>query len=743
MDYRKQYRSFISSHYLSEGLRITTAILIPVLLFAYFNLLEIGLTIGLGALCVSITDNPGPIHHRRNGLVVCNLLIFVVALVTGIIGPFHWLFMIVLPLCCFAFSMIGVYGARATSIGMAGLFVLVLQTQHHYAGWQILSNALFILAGGTWYILLSLFVNSIRPYKITQQALGEYVMATANYLKAKAVFYDTGTDKEKNYEEILRTQIIVQEKQALVAELIFKTRNIAKESTHTGRVLMMVFMDVSDLFEVAMTSHQDYEKLHRYFDDTEILSDYRQLINTLANELDEIGIALKSGRRSGYNQRIDKELIEERKQLKELRAQKLNPGNIEGFISLRHILDSIDEIATHIRTLHQYTSYDVKLRRKTIDSPDPENFIMHQSIDPQLLLDNLSFRSNIFRHSLRIAAAALFAYGIAEFLPIRHGYWLLLTVIVIMKPAYSLTRKRNMERLSGTIIGASIGALLLYLVKDKTAIVVFLGISMVGAYSFMRKQYFISVVLMTTYLLLMFHLLYPADFRTILTDRIVDTAIGSAIAILFGYLLSPIWEHQQVNEYMNQSLKDIINYYRLISTTFTGNIFDKHAAVIERRKTWVSLANLSDTFNKMLSEPKSKQKNVKELHQFVVANHMITSHIATLSYYADSVQPEFVTDDYQPLINATVHALEQSLDILGKKKNTDTLSKADPEQVRILSQRINELVVKRQEELKQGQMESSTGKYLSNFKSITDQFHFIYRIAVDMEKISVRLAASY
>jgi uncharacterized membrane protein (TIGR01666 family) len=743
MDYLKQYRSFISSHYVSEGLRITTAILVPVLLFAYFDLLAIGLTIGLGALCVSITDNPGPIHHRRNGLLVCNLLIFVVALITGMVEPFHWLFMIVLPVCCFVFSMIGVYGARATSIGMAGLFVLVLQTQHHYTGWEIVYNALLILAGGTWYILLSLFVNSIRPYKITQQALGEYVMATADYLKAKAVFYDTGTDKEKNYEEILRTQIIVQEKQALVAELIFKTRNIAKESTHTGRVLMMVFMDVSDLFEVAMTSHQDYEKLHRYFDDTEILSEYRQLINTLANELDEIGIALKSGRRSGYNKGIDNELIEERKHLKELRAQKLNPGNIDGFISLRHILDSIDEIATHIRTLHQYTSYDVKLRRKKIDSPDPENFIMHQSIDPQLLLDNLSFRSNIFRHSIRIAAAALFAYFVAEFLPIRHGYWLLLTVIVIMKPAYSLTRKRNIERLSGTIIGASIGALLLYLVKDKTAIVIFLGISMVGTYSFMRKQYFVSVVLMTLYLLLMFHLLYPADFRTILTDRIVDTAIGSAIAILFGYLLSPIWEHQQVNEYMNQSLKDIIDYYRLISATFTGTIFDKPAAVVERRKTWVSLANLSDTFNKMLSEPKSKQKNVKELHQFVVANHMITSHIATLSYYADPVQPEFVMNDYQALINATLQSLEQSLDILGKKKNADTLIKADPDQVRILSQRIHELVVKRQEELKQGQMESSTGKFLSDFKSITDQFYFIYRIAVDLEKISGKLAVSY
>jgi hypothetical protein len=58
MDYLKEYRSFISSHYVGEGVRITTGVLVPVLLMAYFDLLSIGLAVGLGALCVSITDNP-------------------------------------------------------------------------------------------------------------------------------------------------------------------------------------------------------------------------------------------------------------------------------------------------------------------------------------------------------------------------------------------------------------------------------------------------------------------------------------------------------------------------------------------------------------------------------------------------------------------------------------------------------------------------------------------------------------
>lgn len=738
MDYVKQYRSFISSHYVGEGLRITTGILVPVLLFGYFGQLTIGITLALGALCVSITDNPGPIHHRRNGLIVCNIVIFAVALLTALVQHVAGLYMVLLPVACFVFSMIGVYGARATSIGIAALLVMVLQTQHHYEGWDILINALLILAGGAWYILLSLAINSIRPYKITQQALGEYLNATADYLRAKAVFFGPAGETEKNYAEILRTQIIVQEKQALVAELIFKTRSIVKESTHVGRVLMMVFMDTADLFEVAMTSHQDYEKLHSYFDGTHILEEYRQLIHSLADELDEIGIALKSGRRSGYDRRIDDGLVEERKHLQQLRLQKMRPENLDGFISLRQILDSIEEIATHIRTLHQYTSYDVRLRRKKINTPDPEDFIMHQSIDPQLVVDNLSFRSNIFRHSLRIAVAALFAYIVSGFLPFGHSYWILLTVIVILKPAYSLTKTRNLARLSGTVTGATIGVLVLYFVHNRIAIVVLLAFSMIGAYSFLRKKYFVSVVLMTLYLLLMFHLLEPSDFRTIMTDRVIDTAIGSVIAVLFGYLFAPVWEQERVNDYMVRALEDVIAYYRFITSVFTGEPFNRQQAAVVRKNSWVSLANLSDTFNKMLSEPKSKRKNVASIHQFVVATHMLVSHIATLAYYADTIDANFVTKDYKPLVNATVGNLNRAAEALHHTDVTPQPSKL-PSGIGSLDQRIAALVALREEELKQGKMETETRELLSKFKSIADQFNFIYRLSADLDKLTAKL----
>ena len=46
---------------------------------------------------------------------------------------------------------------------------------------------------------------------------------------------------------MLEKQIVVHEKQNLVRELLFKSRHVIKESTNTGRTLVMIFTDTVDL----------------------------------------------------------------------------------------------------------------------------------------------------------------------------------------------------------------------------------------------------------------------------------------------------------------------------------------------------------------------------------------------------------------------------------------------------------------------------------------------------------------
>jgi uncharacterized membrane protein (TIGR01666 family) len=737
MDYIKEYKSFINSHYLSDGLRITAGIVLPALVLNYFGLLSIGVVVSLGAMSVSITDTLGPIQHRKNGMVACIIINTIISLLTALAAAHYILLGILITAACFIFSMLGVYGNRVNSIGVSALLILVLNIDRRHEGLDVIFNALYIFAGGVWYMLLSLLLYGIRPYKLVQQALGDCIIATADYMRVRASFYEKEVDYDKTYQRMLEEQVSVHENQNLVRELLFKSRNIIQESTNTGRTLLMIFTDIVDLFERTMTSYQDYKALHDAFNEDDILEHYRQLILELSNELDEIGIAVKSGNASEETGALASQIAKTKKYFESFRDARRTPENVDSFISLRHILNSIEDIAARIHTLHLYTTYDRELAKKITRTINYDQFITHQPIDLKLFRDNLTLKSNNFRHAIRISIATLAGYIISMLFPVGHSYWILLTIIVILKPAYSLTRKRNYERLIGTICGVIIGFGILYFIQDKNILFVIMLLLMIGTYSLLRTNYMLSILLMTPYILVLFHLLNNSNFQTIITDRLIDTVIGSIIAFIANLLILPAWEHEQMNNYMLEAIVSNKNYFSVIANEFVGKSASTNDYKVNRKNAFVALANLSDAFTRMLSEPKSKQRNSKSVHQFVVLNHMLTSHIATLSYYVKPLSNKIASKDFEPLVNNTIRKLEDAEKIISDIP-VDT-AVADSLTQNNIQNKAQELLEKRRKELQQGITESKTKTELSEIKPVADQFNFIINLATDIRKVSAQL----
>jgi uncharacterized membrane protein (TIGR01666 family) len=744
LDYLKEYKSFINSHYLASGVRITAGVVLPAVVLNYFGLLQVGIVVSLGAMCVSATDNPGPIHHRRNGMLICTGLIFLVSIITDLCLQHDYVLGTLIVLSCFVFSMIGIYGARATSVGASALLIMVLNISHHPNTHirDILLYALYVLSGGVWYTLLSLLLYSIRPYKLAQQALGDCILATAGYLRLRAKFYEKNIDHDAVFSQLLEKQIEVHQQQELLRELLFKTRSIVNESTDTSRTLVLVFIDLVDLFERIMASYYDYEKLHRFFDNSDILERYRQLITGLAGELDHIGLAIQEGVVAGKQHPFNNQLAETRAYLEQLRDERRTPENIEMFISLRNILDAIEDLSSRIHVLQLYTTKDRKLLQKKRANLEYEKFVTaHEDVTFSLLKDNLSFKSNIFRHALRVSIATLTGYIVSRFLPLGHGYWILLTIIVILKPAYSISKQRGYQRVLGTIGGAAIGFVLLLLIKNNTALFIIMLVLMMGTYSFLRTQYLVGVLFMTPYIVLLFHLLYQSKFETIVADRVIDTAIGSMIAFLANLFLVPVWEHDQINAYLTRAIEDNARYFALVAKTFTGMPADIHEFKLARKKAFVALANLSDAFSRMLSEPKRKQKDTREIHQLVVLNHTLTSYIATLSSYTQLLAKKHASPDFIPAIEATLAQLEASGAVLNHKEiNTAGLSNNKPQLV--MDKKLRDLMEQRKEEIRKGQLDTGTRQTLKEFKPVADLFNFILRAGSDIKKITVKMAGS-
>ncbi len=616
-------KNFLFSQYLADGVRTTIEIVLPAIVYAQFGKLETGITISLGALCVSISDAPGPVKHKRNGMLYCNIFIFLMALLTGLVNNNIYLLGILIALAAFFFSMFSVYGNRAASIGTAALLIMILRMTHVTDALSAVIDSFLILCGGVWYMLIALLFYKLTPYRPAQRSLGECIHETAKYVRIKSALYDSHTNPDDEYKKLVAQQVIVNEKQEQVRELLFKNRELLKESTRSGRLLVLTFADLVDLYEHIMASWYDYNSLRESFSSTGILDEISTIIKNVADELDNIGFAIQSN--SSYKKSYD--IISKLKKLK-IDIDIISAKNKNVFI-LKKVLVNLRNIAERVNGLTNY--FGGAFVNRELRSPfDYSKFVSHQKIDGTSFKNNLTFKSSIFSHSIRMTITCVVGYIISKFLPNgHHSYWLLLTIIVILKPGYSLTRKRNFERFTGTITGGLIGLLLLAFIHDRNTLFVLIVFFMIGTYTFQRVNYIAMVIFMTPYLLILFSLL-GMGFINVAEERLLDTGIGSILSFMASYLLFPHWESSQLSNYMSNVLKANINYMYRLADLIKGESYLPLNYKLIRKEVFLSTANLSGAFNRMLSEPKSKQLNKSEIYEFVVLNNVLSSNIAGL-----------------------------------------------------------------------------------------------------------------
>jgi YccS/YhfK family integral membrane protein len=652
---------FLYSQYFSDGLRITLGVLLPSLIASQFNQFAVGLTLSLGALCVSITDSPGPLRHKRNAMMLCVLTIFVVSLITGFARMNPYVLGVEIVAFSWFFSMFMVYGNRAAALGTAGLIVMILMMDTVLKPFEILIHSLLILAGGVWYMLLSLFFFGIRPYRQAQQALGECMHEVAKFLRLKAAFYDPKTDIEKDYQRVVSQQIVVSEKQDAVREVLFKTRAFIKSPTVMSRLLVLTFVDLVDLYEQITTTHYDYDTIREKFEKTGVLKDISDLILEMAEHLDAIGFFIQANTRHRALRDLSSQLEKVKATIDAIAES--DKGN--STLALKKVLVNLRNLNQRLTDIQQYFTADQENLPQHSNALEFSRFVSQQDHDLKLFRDNLTFSSAAFKHALRVSLVCLFGYLVTKVFHYgHHSYWVLLTIIVILKPAFSLTKQRNYQRIVGTLAGGAIGILIVVFIPNKIAQFIFLLIFMVGTYSFQRINYVISVIFMTPFVLILFNFLGAGNLN-IAEERIIDTLIGSAIAFTASYLIFPSWESEQILQYQQKMLEANLAYLQKLAEVLSGKKIYIEDYKLARKHVYVHSANLSAAFQRMMSEPKRKQKKAKEVQKFVVLNHILSSFIATLASGLLAHPPQTVHTENIRSVRRSLGNLHEALRKLG------------------------------------------------------------------------------
>ncbi len=630
-DYLKEIQKFTTSQYWNSGVRITSGVLVPMLIMIQQGWLSLGIPFLWGALFVSLTDTPGPIHHRRNGMLAAITLNAFVVIVTGFLYSHEIILLIQVLVFSFFLSLLGIYGARAGAVGTLAIVVMILSMSPFRDHDDFLLDALLTAGGGIWYAAFSLTLYRLQPYRLVEQALGESLFQIADYIRARASFYRIGTDIPTTFNLVMQKQVEVLKAQNQLRELIFTTRLFVTDPSPKSRSIMMVFLESLDLFEESMHTYQDYGLLHQHTRHTELLTKFYQVILRLETEMERIGLSIQAG----VPVKRMPDFTDDLKMLSDsLEEQKRNSSGTAVSQSLHALELTIENIRSVGNRLSKFVLYsqmqlDVNptLSGQESEIPtisDPSSKPLHVS----LLLENLNLRSNNFRYAIRLTLAMVIGYAVSAFFAVSHTYWVLLTIVTILKPVYNITRRRNIQRVIGTLGGVLVASIILFLVSNNTVLLFLLIACMFMAYSFLRINYLGFVIFLTIYVVITFHFLNPVEFKNLIGERLIDTLIGSLIAALAARFVFPVWKHENINSAMKEILIANNTYFSAACQQLTGNPDNGYTTA--RTDAIVALTNLSDNFQQMLAEP-NQGKVSSHVHQFVIASHTLTSRISALS----------------------------------------------------------------------------------------------------------------
>lgn len=701
----QQVQYFLFSQHFSDGIRITLEIILPAIILAQFGRLDLGLLMSTGALCVSLTDSPGPVEHKRNAMLYCMLFIFLMSLITGFVNTHIFLLGLLVLFSSFFFTMFSVFGVRAAALGTAVLLVMILRMDRITPPLEVLFDSSLILAGGLWYLLIALFFFKLYPYRPAQRLLGDCLHVTGKFLRIKAALYDASTNITEEYRKLVAQQIVVNEKQDELRELLYKNRELIKDPTDTGKLLVVTFADVIDLYEHIMATWYDYAQLRERFGNTHILEEVSIIIHSLADEIDRMGLAIQS--HSIYKKQY--QLLPALEALK-LKIDALDNASNSNLV-LKKILVNLRNLGERIDELMNYFKAETPVNRSMPGDSYYAKFVSHQVISSSVFKSNLGLESAVFRHSLRMMITCVTGFIIAKLLPnAHHSYWLLLTIIVILKPGFSLTKQRNYERLFGTIGGGIIGMLLIYFIHDRTVLFGIIIFFMVGTYTFIRTNYILMVIFTTPYILVLFSLL-GLGFVNVAEERLLDTAIASVLAFLSSYFLFPQWESLQLESYMVKVLKANKNYLQQLISFFSGGNYTPLEYKLIRKELFVSIANLSASFQRMLSEPKNKQRNSREIYEFVVLNHVLSSNIASLTATVAANKPRLYAKEILLPVKKSITILKESL-------------------LQLDEQALKEELIT---------ISTSTAPEYAADEQLTEQVNFIYKVSSDIGKITQKI----
>jgi uncharacterized membrane protein YccC len=469
---------------LTQGVRAALGITVPIGLGIALHQLATAVIVTLAAWLVLVTDTGGAYRQKAIATLSATAGVACAVLAASILNFSPLSGMVCTFLWVAAAAFIGVMGNSASTVSFTTSLMFVITAALPHAS-NIWFRLLFCLVGGLWAACLSLSLWPLHAFTPVFQALGRCYETLADLLEAacSVQLLDPVDQTSTNDPFPNRFEALVLSLEN--ARKIWTAVRVGRAgwSARSSQLLALI-ENAAQLSSVAVALREQMllVRTHPRFASIckEIIAQKIELARVTQNIASAI---LQRGGEVDLRdlEQTDAVLDEAIERLRSATYTEIHDFSILVHIrklarSLRSVLDlqkSNAEIVANLRTGRLTDA--VQAARGLQSERQPPRFLA-------ILRSNLTFQSVTFRHAIRLGASAAIATAIAETLHLPRGYWVVVTVLVVLKPNFGGTIERVMQRIVGTIVGGVIAMLITLSIRDER--ILFLYIALLAFTSF-------------------------------------------------------------------------------------------------------------------------------------------------------------------------------------------------------------------------------------------------------------------
>ncbi|WP_392565236.1 YccS family putative transporter [Utexia brackfieldae] len=591
---------------------------------------QLVIPITLGVVAAALTDIDDRLIGRIRNLLLTIICFLIASLSVELLFPYPPLFLIGLLVATFGFVMLGVLGQRYAVIAFGSLLIAAYTMIGYHMYKDPFTQSFYLIIGVLWYNTIALIESILLPVRSTQHSLANCFYLLANYLDCKAAMFDP--DETSGFKQQILA--LTNSNQKLVAQLnqtkdILFQRLKSGRGQHQSRRMLNDYFVAQDIHERVSSSHGQYQALSRQFRHSDILFRFARILNLQSKACIDLAASLRLNQTYQHNSRFVDYFSYLREAIDQLnptdRAEKLLVNSLSNLYKNLHDIDSLLANIDKDMTLSEQQEDN-----RLVDDQITGWRDIYQRIKP-----NLTVKSALFRHAIRMSIVLSIDYLIIQMTNLPHSYWIILTSLFVCQPNYSTTRHRLKLRVLGTVIGILLGLPLTYLLPNIEAQLVLIILSGWLFFLFKGSQYAYATAFITLLVFFSFGLVGESSL-SVAAARIIATLIGCFIAWLGVTYIWPDWLFRNIKQLVEKICHNDSHYFALIGYQYQSGKLNDANYRLSRRKAHESDSELFNLINSMSVEPHTNPAQIEKGFRLLTLNHTLLSFISTLGAHRNT-----------------------------------------------------------------------------------------------------------